>query len=34
VIARNRHMAEGSLAMWDYARQFVADAVAKGYLRQ
>lgn len=34
VITRNRHMAEGAPALWDYARQFVADAVAKGYLGQ
>jgi len=34
VIARNQHMVEGSPALWDYAREFVADAVAKGYLRQ
>lgn len=33
VLARNRHMAEGAPALWDYARRFVADAVAKGYLR-
>jgi len=32
VIARNQHMAEGSPALWDYAKEFVADAVAKGYL--
>jgi putative hydrolase of HD superfamily len=32
VLARNRHMAEGAPALWDYAQQFVADAVAKGYL--
>ncbi len=34
VIARNQHMAEGSPALWDFAKEFVADAVAKGYLRQ
>jgi len=33
VIARNQHIAEGSPALWEYAREFVADAVAKGYLR-
>jgi putative hydrolase of HD superfamily len=33
VIARNQHMAEGSPALWAYAQAFVADAVAKGYLR-
>ena len=32
VLARNRSMAEGSPALWQYAQQFVADAVAKGYL--
>jgi putative hydrolase of HD superfamily len=32
VIARNQHIAEGSPALWDYAQEFVADAVAKGYL--
>jgi len=32
VIARNQHIAEGSPALWDYAKEFVADAVAKGYL--
>jgi putative hydrolases of HD superfamily len=34
VISRNQHMAEGSPALWNYAKEFVADAVAKGYLRQ
>ena len=34
VIARNQHIAEGSPALWDYAQEFVADAVAKGYLRE
>jgi len=33
VLARNRHMAEGAPALWEYAEQFVADAVAKGYLQ-
>jgi len=33
VIARNQHMAEGSPALWAYAERFVADAVAKGFLR-
>jgi putative hydrolases of HD superfamily len=33
VLARNQHMADGSPALWNYARRFVADAVAKGYLR-
>lgn len=34
VIARNQHMAEGSPALWEFARDFVADAVAKGYLQE
>ena len=34
VINRNQHMAEGSPALWAYAERFVADAVAKGYLRE
>ena len=32
VLDRNQHMAEGAPALWDYARRFVADAVARGYL--
>jgi putative hydrolases of HD superfamily len=32
VLARNAHMAEGSTALWDYAQQMVADAVAAGHL--
>lgn len=32
VLAANRHMAEGSPALWEYAETFVADAVARGYL--
>jgi putative hydrolase of HD superfamily len=32
VLARNQSMAEGSPALWQYAQQFVADAVAQGYL--
>lgn len=32
VLSRNQSMAEGSPALWQYARQMVADAVAKGYL--
>jgi putative hydrolase of HD superfamily len=34
VIGRNQHMAEGSPLLWNFAQKFVADAVAKGYLRQ
>ena len=34
VIARNQHIAEGSPMLWKFAEAFVADAVAKGYLRQ
>ena len=33
VIARNQHIAEGSPTLWKFAEAFVADAVAKGYLR-
>jgi putative hydrolases of HD superfamily len=32
VIARNQHIAEGSAALWDYARQMIDDAVAAGNL--
>ena len=32
VLARNQSMAEGSPLLWQYAQQFVADAVSKGYL--
>lgn len=34
VIARNQHMVQGAPALWQYAEGFLADAVAKGYLRQ
>ncbi len=32
VIARNQHIAEGSIALWEYASQMIADAVAAGNL--
>jgi putative hydrolase of HD superfamily len=32
VIARNAHIAEGSTAMWEYARQMIDRAVAEGSL--
>jgi putative hydrolase of HD superfamily len=32
VIARNRHIAEGAPALWDYARRLIDDAVARCYL--
>ncbi|MFW6154811.1 MAG: HD domain-containing protein [Planctomycetota bacterium] len=32
VLARNRHMAEGAPALWDYAERFIRDAVERGYL--
>ncbi len=32
VIERNRHIAEGSEALWDYAESLITDAVKKGYL--
>lgn len=32
VLARNESMADGSPTLWQYARQMVADAVAKGHL--
>ena len=32
VIARNRHIAEGSAELWTYAEQMLADAVAAGHL--
>ncbi len=32
VIARNAHIAEGAEAIWDYAAQMIADAVANGHL--
>jgi putative hydrolases of HD superfamily len=32
VIARNSHIAEGSAALWEYARQMIDRAVAEGSL--
>jgi putative hydrolases of HD superfamily len=32
VIARNRHIADGAPAVWDYAAQMIADAVKAGHL--
>lgn len=32
VIARNRHIADGAAAVWDYAAQLIADAVKAGHL--
>jgi len=32
VIARNKHVAEGSTAIWEYASQMIADAVKFGHL--
>jgi putative hydrolase of HD superfamily len=32
VIARNRHISEGSPALWDYARELIDRAVAEGKL--
>jgi putative hydrolases of HD superfamily len=32
VIARNRHIADGAVAVWDYAAQMIADAVNAGHL--
>jgi len=32
VLARNTSIAAGSAALWEYTRNLVADAVAKGYL--
>jgi putative hydrolase of HD superfamily len=34
VIARNRHMAEGAPALWQYAESLIHEAVAKGYLAE
>ena len=34
VLARNAHMAEGSVALWNYARQMVEDAVSAGHLQR
>ena len=32
VVARNRHIAEGSLALWEFARRLIADSVKEGKL--
>lgn len=32
VVERNRHIADGAPALWDYAAKLIDDAVAKGYL--
>jgi len=32
VIERNKHIAEGSPALWDYAQVIIDDSVVKGYL--
>ena len=32
VIARNEHIAEGSPALWEYARKMIDGAVARGFL--
>ncbi len=32
VLTRNRHMAEGAPALWEYAESLARDAVRKGYL--
>jgi putative hydrolase of HD superfamily len=32
VLARNRHMAEGAPALWEYAEKMIRSAVEKGYL--
>lgn len=32
VVARNRHAAEGSTALWSYALRLIDDAVAQGHL--
>jgi putative hydrolase of HD superfamily len=32
VIARNKHVAEGSTALWEYTSQMIADAVTNGHL--
>ena len=33
VLTLNRHIADGSEALWDYAEALIADAAARGYLR-
>jgi putative hydrolase of HD superfamily len=32
VLEKNRHIAEGSPALWEFIRELVSDAVARGYL--
>ncbi len=32
VIARNQHIAEGSSALWEYAKVMIDESVARGYL--
>jgi putative hydrolase of HD superfamily len=32
VLAKNKHMAEGSETLWQYAEKMILDAVEKGYL--
>ncbi|PTY05809.1 phosphohydrolase [Opitutaceae bacterium EW11] len=34
VVARNKHIAEGSVALWEYAAKMIEDAVAKGNLQR
>jgi len=34
VLAKNKHMAEGSEALWRYAKTMILDAVEKGYLAE
>lgn len=34
VIARNRHIADGSKALWEYAQTFLEDAVNRGWLEK
>lgn len=34
VLARNRHIAEGAPALWEYIQEIVRDAVRKGYLEE
>ncbi len=33
VIERNKHIAEGSPALWDYAQLIIDDSVTRGYLK-
>ena len=33
VIDRNRHIAEGSPALWEIAKSMIDESVEKGYLR-